>query len=176
VNDGNDSNIDRRIAVSDTVDFTLKFYNTSIPRSLDFFDAPVVLTVNPGEITDEDFHRTHSKNLMFVRARTNMWNLPLVRHIVQYYSDREVPIILTFMAYFKESIPEGYEAYYAFRKRTLNSYWAITTYTWEQVMSEFKYNKWVDSCGKIEGEKGTTACRFCGNCLKHYHAAMEKRY
>jgi len=40
--------------------------------------------------------------------------------------------------------------------------------------ARYKYNKWVYSCGKIEGEKGTTACRHCGNCLREYFATCER--
>jgi len=42
------------------------------------------------------------------------------------------------------------------------------------VMANFKHNKLVSSCGKIEGEKGDTKCRFCGNCLREYFATMER--
>ncbi len=177
INDGNDSNVDYSKWAIDTEIYPMKFYNTAIPENLDKFDAPVVLTVNPGKMTDKDFHRVASKNLMFVRARTNMWNLPLIRMIVQYYGDCEVPIILTFMAYFNETIPSNFECDYIFRKRTLNSYWAITTNSWRKVMAYWQnsqYEKWVYSCGKIEGELGTTACRHCGNCLREYFATMER--
>ena len=43
-----------------------------------------------------------------------------------------------------------------------------------KVMEKFKYNKWVYSCGKIEGELGTPACNRCGNCLREYFATMER--
>jgi len=36
------------------------------------------------------------------------------------------------------------------------------------------YEKWVYSCGKIEGEAGTNACRHCGNCLREYYATLER--
>jgi len=42
------------------------------------------------------------------------------------------------------------------------------------IMSRYKYNKWVYSCGKIEGELGITSCRFCGNCIREYWAALER--
>jgi len=95
---------------------------------------------------------------------------------VDWYGEREVPIILTFMAYFgmAEAIPEGHGINYTFRKRTLNSYNAITTDAWENIMSRYKYNKWVYSCGKIEGEKGVSACARCGNCVREYHVTMER--
>jgi len=175
VNDGNDSSINMNFVMKAVAHYPMKFYNTSIPTYLDKFDAPVVLTVNPGKMTDQDAYLINPpKNLMFVRVRTNKWNLDLVDKVVTYYGNREVPIVLTFMAYFTQPIPAKYREFYIFRKRTLNSYWAITTKAWEQIMERYKYNKWVYSCGKIEGEKGTTACRHCGNCLREYFATMER--
>lgn len=178
INDGNDSNVGYKSWVADTKKYPMKFYNTAIPENLDKFDAPVVLTVNPGKMTDYDFYQVGPKNIMFVRARTNTWNLTLVEEIVDYYSSKCIPIVLTFMAYFKETVPNEFKADYIFRKRTLNSYWAITTNAWRRVMKiwqDTKWEKWVYSCGKIEGEKGTTACRHCGNCLREYFAAITRR-
>jgi hypothetical protein len=99
--------------------------------------------------------------------------------VVSHYSKLEVPVVLTFMAYFKMAIPEhietnSVEGDYIYRKRTLNSYYAITTAAWEKVMSAYRYNKWVYSCGKVEGEKGISGCRFCGNCIREYFATMER--
>lgn len=179
VNDGNDSNVYRNL-VKDSVKFyPSKFFNTSIPTDLEFFVDPIVLTINPGEMTDKEYYRVIPipKNLMFVRIRVNTWNLDtVVIPAVSYYAQREVPVVLTFMAYFGsvEIIPFSNEKNYVFRKRTLNSYNAITTEAWEFIMDLFKYNKWVHSCGKIEGEKGDTHCRFCGNCLREYFATMER--
>lgn len=179
VNDGNDSNVDRDNVMAVTKDFQHKFYNTAIPENLDKFDAPVVLTINPGKMTDKTFHRVASNNLMFVRFRTNTWNTQMQRHAVQYYADRNVPIVLTFMAYFDtaDRIPEGHRQHYIFRKRTLNEYWAITTEAWREIMRSWEgtpWEKWVYSCGKIEGESGTTSCRHCGNCIREYFATIER--
>ena len=175
MNDGNDSNINQKLVMEVAKQFPMKFYNTSMNRDLDNFDAPFVLTVNPGEITDIDYHNLNyiPKNLMMVRARVNTWNLKLIDKIVKHYTKKEIPIILTFMAYFNESIPFWHRNKYVFRKRTLNSYWAITTKAWEKIMKRYKYNKYVYSCGKIEGEKGDTKCKFCGNCLREYFSTME---
>ena len=179
VNDGNDSNVER-----ETVEETVRvagwqhyFYNTAMPIRLGEFDGPVVLTVNPGKITDVRAYllKNPPKNLMFVRFRTNTYNLSIADLVVKHYSAKEVPIVLTFMAYFNP--PEWFEAHrkdYIFRCRTLNTYWAITTKAWERVMKRYRLNKWVHSCGKIEGESGSTACRHCGNCLREYFATKER--
>jgi len=171
INDGNDSNVDYDTVVMRTHQYRHKFYNTAIPN-LERFDSPVVLTVNPGEMTDIRFHKIDipPKTLMFVRFRTNTWNTELGEECVRYYTSRDIPVVLTFMAYFNEKIPEGHEGAYVYRKRTLNSYWAITTSAWHMIMEKYKNNKWVYSCGKIEGELGDTHCRFCGNCLREYFA------
>ena len=192
VNDGNDSNFQREYVIAATKHYPMKFYNTAIPFNIGNFDAPVVLTINPGEMTDKDWHKLDriQKNLMFVRIRTNMWNMnEVVIPAVKYYTDREVPVVLTFMAYYQEGdkIPDDVKITqffykdetsprdaYVFRKRTLNSYWAITTIAWEFIMEKFKYNHWLYSCSKIEGELGTYKCHRCGNCLREYFYTMEK--
>jgi len=177
VNDGNDSNIHRNYVIAVTKGYKMKFYNTAIAVDLEEFDAPVVLTINPGKMTDVNFYKLEEipKNLMFVRVRTNTWNLiDVVEPAIRYYSKRKVPIVLTFMAYFTTPIKKGHENSYIFRKRTLNSYYAITTKAWEKVMKPYKYNQWVYSCGKIEGELGTTKCARCGNCIREYFVTLER--
>lgn len=178
VNDGNDSNVNQDEVIEMTKHFPNRFYNTAIPRDLEKFEMPVVLTINPGIMTDREFSKLEliPKNLMFVRFRTNAWNKQLLTEAVEFYSKKEVPIVLTFMAYFNH-FPKEYEFYqwtYTYRKRTLNSYYAITTNAWEYIMFQFKYNKYVYSCGKIEGELGTTLCKHCGNCLREYYATLER--
>jgi hypothetical protein len=173
------------------------FYNTAIPKTLEMFNAPITLTLNPGKMTDGGWHRidTIPKNLMMVRIRTNTWNLDIVDKAVDYYTKNEIPVILTFMAYYDEkSIPEGsgpiaymqtnetgvysrahryHRDHYINRKRTLNNYFAISTAAWRKVMERYQDNPLVYSCGK-EGEKGKTGCKYCGNCLREYFATMER--
>lgn len=182
VNDGNDSNVERDLVIKSTECYPMRFFNTSIP-DLDF-PGPVVLTVNPGKMTDVGFYRLPKPpaNLMFVRVRTNAWNsLPtgrdtdIVGRAVDYYTSRGVPTVLTFMAYHsQDSIPKMFRHCYVERKRTLNTYWAITTAAWECAMTPYRRNDWVYSCGKTEGELGTTACRHCGNCLREFFATTER--
>lgn len=181
INDGNDSNHKKADVIKETLGYNHKFYNTAVP-DLDFhsfvIQYPVVLTVNPGFMTDQNFHMIPDvpKNLMFVRFRANTWNIELQKKCIEYYSEQEIPIVLTFMAYYNTTgkIPEGHENNYIFRKRTLNSYNAITTKAWRRVMKQYENNKWVYSCGWIEGELGDTHCRFCGNCLREYFATLER--
>ncbi len=177
INDGNDSNVDRPTVEMVARQFDKYFFNTAIPKALETFSAPIVLTINPANSTNNDFVKLKeiSPNLMFVRIRTCIWNLgTVVAPAVKYYSSREIPIVLTFMAYFTDQIPTTYKSNYIFRQRTLNSYWAITTDAWRAVMKQFENNIWVYSCGKIEGEKGNTKCNRCGNCIREYYNAMER--
>jgi len=173
VNDGNDSNVKRDEVIAATAQYPMKFYNTAISK-LDF-PGPVVLTVNPGKLTGKRFYRLGfiPDNLMFIRIRTNTWNIEdVVDPAVEYYTRRAVPVVLTFMAYFTQPIPPDRSSDYITRKRTLNSYCAITTAAWERVMDRYKHNERVYSCGKIEGEKGSTSCRLCGNCLREYFSTI----
>jgi hypothetical protein len=179
VNDGNDSNNQRDMVIEKTKQYSLKFYNTSIPKDIDKFPAPVVLTLNPGKNTNKNisFLDPIPKNLMFVRVRTNTWNLNnIVFPAVDYYTSKDIPVIFTFMAYYNDigEIPEDHKSNYIYRKRTCNSYWAITTDAWEKIMSMFKYNSYVYSCGKIEGEKGKSGCQRCGNCLREFFNTTER--
>lgn len=176
VNDGNDSNVCKEKVIEEWKRHKMAFFNTAIPN-LDF-PGPVVLTANPGNLTDSAFNVISypPRNLMFVRFRANTWNTNLQKRCIDYYTKKEIPVILTFMAYFNnvEVIPSGHAAFYIYRKRTLNSYWAITTNAWRMIMDQYWDNKWVYSCGKIEGELGNTHCRFCGNCLREYFATVTR--
>lgn len=97
----------------------------------------------------------------------------LIDTIVKYYSEREVPIVLTFMRYYRLSLPEAHAHYYTFRKNIQNSYWKIARDGWEMVMGRYKNDSWVYSCGS-EGEGGNFLCSHCGNCLREYFATMER--
>lgn len=175
VNDGNDSNVNRQLVLDSTQWYPNKFFNTALNKDLKGFGAPVVLTLNPGEMTDTEWHKVHPipKNLMFVRVRTNAWNLKnIVTPAVNYYTSNDVPVVLTFMAYYEKKPLMNDD--YIYRKRTMNSYYAITTKAWERIMEPFRYNKYVYSCGKVEGEKGTSGCKYCGNCLREYYNTLER--
>ncbi len=179
INDGNDSSNDFNTVVEATKDYPRKFYNTSWPKMVEQFPGPVVLTLNPGLHTDKDFWKLPSipPNLMFVRFRTNTWNLDLLKEAVDYYAtERFVPVILTFMAYFTEvdNIPQDHLQNYVCRKRTTNSYWAITSQAWEKIMNMFRFNKLVHSCGRVEGEMGDTKCKYCGNCVREFFVTTER--
>jgi len=172
VNDGNDSNNQQNLVIESTKHYPRRFYNTSIPTNLEKFREPVVLTINPHTMTDKSFHKLDPipKNLMFVRVRVNSWNFNIVKKAVEYYTSRDIAVVLTFMAYYTETVPEDHKKHYIYKKRTLNSYNVIKTDIWKMIMKEFEYNALVSSCSKVEGEKAIRACRHCGNCLREYYA------
>ncbi|MFH0806058.1 MAG: hypothetical protein V1901_04235 [Patescibacteria group bacterium] len=171
-NDGNDSNNQRELVEKIAKRYKNYFFNTVIPYKLEEFSAPVVLTINPGKITDIDYYRLNSipKNLMFVRFRTNMWNVHKLYKAVDYYTSRRVVLVVTFMAYYNELVREDYRKYYEWKKRTVNSYWCLTQETIAAIMDTYYGNPYVYSCGI----KGQYFCKFCGNCLRTFFATKEK--
>jgi len=176
VNDGNDSNNQRELVEKTAKQYKDYFFNTAIPANLSDFPGPVVLTINPGKMTDTDFHKVFSwENLMFVRIRTSMWNIEnIVKPAIKYYTQndgvRPTPVVLTFMAYYNETIPEQYKDCYMWKKRTLNSYWCPKQEKIDEVMAIFKDNPYVYACGY----KGQYSCSRCGNCLREYYNAKER--
>lgn len=172
INDGNDSNVQRELVEKTASMFIDKFFNTSIPYNIDKFPAPVVLTVNPSLLTDNEFHKVnYSDNLMFVRIRTNTWNINnIVRPAINYYTNMSIPVVLTFMAYYNEDIHKDHIQNYTWKKRTINSYWCITSSALKSITDEFENNSLVYSCGY----KGQSLCKYCGNCMREYYNTKER--
>jgi hypothetical protein len=174
MNDGNDSNNERELVEEVAGRYADVFFNTSIPIKLADFPGPVVLTLNPGKMTDTDFHRLDATpiNLMFVRVRTNMWNIgPVVSPAVEYYAVKlGVPVVLTFMAYYTQKLRQSYEGAYEWRKRTMNSYWVIKRECVDGIEALYADHDNVYLCGR----HGSSTCSACGNCLREYYAAKER--
>lgn len=191
VNDGHDSSISQEMVIKACKIYKDKFYNTAcyrdengrrikseaIPGLIEKFDAPVVLTINPSKMTDESFHRLDPipKNLMFVRFRIDTWNYELADEAINYYTSRKIPVILTFMAYYTEDLPEGEQENYEYKKRSINKYWAIKPEAWNRLIEPynepFAENPYIYTCGK---NANTHACHRCGNCLREYYATKER--
>ncbi|MEA3249391.1 MAG: hypothetical protein U9Q03_03475 [Patescibacteria group bacterium] len=174
-NDGLDSAIDRDVVMEAAELYEDVFLNTSIPHDLAGFGHPVVLTVNPGKMTDRKAHLVDScpPNLMFVRIRATAWNTELAAQVVEHYTSRGVPVVFTFMAFFDqegdenglEDIPEEFRELYSFQKRTTNSYWVASQEVWDMVLAPFADNPLVYTCGP---NAKTYPCKHCGNCEKLY--------
>ena len=173
INDGNDSNVERQTVEHTASKYQMYFFNTALSEDLEGFSAPVVMTVNPGNLTDKFPFRIDPipDNLMFVRVRTNMWNLlEVVWPAVEYYTKRGVVVVLTFMAYYTERISKEFEHCYEWKKRTLNSYWVLKQKYVDNIMGVAEKNPHVYSCGI----KGRYECMFCGNCVREYFNAMDR--
>jgi hypothetical protein len=172
MNDGNDSSHQRDLVIQTALKYRDVFFNTSVASQCWKFPGPVVLTVNPGRLTDINFNRCElTNNLMFVRFRVNTWNLELCDEAVHYYTEAGIPVVLTFMAYYNDTIPEDHAKYYTFRKRTLNAYWVITQQGWDFVKDRYCDNNLVYTCGK---DSDTHSCSRCGNCLREYFATKTR--
>ena len=172
MNDGNDSNNQRYLVESVAHKYKDAFFNTSTPIGLDKYPRPVVFTVNPGMMTNVGFHRLDyiPQNLMFVRFRTNTWNLGILNQAVKYYTSRNTRVVVTFMAYYEEPIAEDQREYYHWETRVTNEYWVINGDVVESMMSTFSDNPLVYMCGY----KRTHGCKFCGNCLREYFRVKEE--
>jgi hypothetical protein len=169
VNDGGDSSNDWPLAKEATALYVDKFYNTSQVFCLKDFDAPVVLTVNPGEMTDNDLwlvDKEECKNIMFVRFRVNTWNISLAKKCIKYYDAMGVPTVLTPMAYPSLlGIPDEEMKWYEWGKRTINEYWKLTEGGKNVIRYALAWEKW----SWCEGE-----CKSCGNCLREYYRKKEE--
>jgi len=172
MNDGNDSNYKRKLVEAVASGYKHVFFNTSEPIDLDKFPGPFVLTVNPREMTDFDFHKVHPipKNIMYVRVRVNTWNPEVLTSAIDYYTSRQVRVIITFMSYYTETIPEDQKEFYVYAKRVTNSYWNMKRSMQKDILSAFEDNPYVYECGY----KDTHSCKFCGNCLREYYRVIEE--
>ncbi len=108
---------------------------------------------------------------MFVRIRVNTWNLKkVVIPAIKFYTTSNVPVVLTFMAYYTQSVPFWHRKNYVWKKRTINSYFCLKQNVVDRIINRFKTNPLVYTCGF----KNTHACKFCGNCIREYYNAKER--
>lgn len=174
INDGNDSCNERELVEYVAQKYNNYFFNTSNPCDLDEYSMPVVFTINGGNKTDTDFFKLNykPKKLMFIRIRTNTWNLKkVVIPAIKWYSRLNIEIVLTFMAYYETPIPNKHKKNYIWKTRTTNPYWCLKKEKIEEIMNKFKKDVNVYQCGY----KGTYSCAKCGNCLRSYFATLERR-
>lgn len=162
VNSGHDSNIrhDRVLAV--TSRYKNKFYNTSI--ACFNFPAPVVFTCNGRE----PLFVQCSPNVMFVRIRTNTWDLETQDALVDYYRAHGKPVVVTFMRYYNSFNiinPDDYE----WRKNVLNEYYCIKADSLLKIMKRYK-GKGVKMCGT----PWSSACVDCRNCEFLYWECLRR--
>ena len=180
VNCGNDSNNQREHVIASTAQYPRRFFNTSIPRF--DFPGPVVLTANPRE--EEPVAWPHWEpddgpptNLMFVRLRVSSTNLAYIDEAIIEYSAYQVPVVLTFMAYYdaEPQVPADFSAAvggpcYEWRVRHINSYFCPTPAFIRWVMGRHRGNRLVTYCGSLEG----SYCRLCRNCETYYLQTIKR--
>ena len=172
MNCGNDSNHQRELVIETAQRYKHYFFNTSIPRF--DFPGPVVLTANPSEEESHLYiHPTAPNNLMFVRLRVSATNLPLIDKAVEGWTALQVPVVLTFMAYYDKcpqvdeevvGLPE--EECYEWKVRYVNSYHCPTPTFIRQVTQRYVGNRLVTTCGGY--------CRDCHNCETYYWQTLKR--
>jgi len=173
MNCGHDSNIQKELVLETAKVYPKVFFNTSIPNF--DFPGPVVFTANPKEEGSVYLADT-PKNLMFVRLRVSATNLPYIKAAVNYYTGRQVPVVLTFMSYYTKE-PEVSPAMknlvgvcYEWKVRHINSYWCPTKAFIKYVMGIFSDNRLVSMCSSIDD----SYCRACRNCETYYLQTMKR--
>jgi len=174
VNDGNDSSHDRDIVIADTEKYSMRFFNTSFVKEIETFPDPVVLTLNPAQMTDKDIHKLNPVpgNIMFLRFRANMWNMHLFEDAVSYYHKYKIPIVVTFMRYYeKDSIPSEWQNKYEYKKKIINSYWVLNDSGkfWWSTLIEASQNQYGKDSILVCGDY----CKDCGICLRTYFKTKE---
>ncbi len=165
-NCGHDSNLERDNVITASTQYKRYFFNTSIPRF--DFPGPVVFTANPQE--QKPAILVNDKNIMFVRLRVSKDNIGHIIDAAQYYTSREIPVVLTFMAYY-DDIPEDWKKYYTWQIRHINSYWCPNSRLTDAVIRAINTNvtaySFIYFCGKW--------CKDCRNCETLYIKFQEKR-
>jgi hypothetical protein len=174
VNCGNDSNNQRELVIDAARQYKRCFFNTSVP-CFDF-PGPVVFTANAREEEPAVFMRPIPDNLMFVRLRTSGTNLLFVDGAVDFYTRQQVPVVITFMAYYDRkpevspSVGLSLEECYTWKIRHINSYWCPTPAFMQRVMARYLDNRLVSMCSSLN----SSYCRDCRNCETYYFQTMKR--
>ena len=161
VNCGHDSNIEREKVIKETEIYQHRFFNTAIPKF--DFPGPVVFTANPKEGKRAKLVKP-TPNLMFVRLRVSSTNLFYVQEAIIHYTERSIPVVLTFMAYYDKQ--PRHKSNYEYKVRHINSYWCPTVEFMERTTREMKLigGRQVVLCGNLNSYK----CADCRNCETYY--------
>lgn len=182
VNDGLDSGENIAHVIEVTKNWPNKFYNTSwfnefVYRKL-YEYGPIVLTINPDSMTDEEVWipiTNFKRFFMAVRFRANMWNQKLLKLAVEYWTSQDVPVIITFMRYYEK--PKEINSCldcYDYKDHILNPSWSININGWESIMWDYAgCNSLVFTCGAGPDKP---LCRDCGVCLQLYWRSKDERF
>lgn len=173
MNSGHDSNVEKEKVLEAAKKYEDVFFNTSIPSIL-FGRFPCVVTINPDEdntfFAPSDVGKDSAAlaRLMFVRVRVSPTNAFIVNDAVCMWTHHNVPVVLTFMAYWDE-IPEQGDLYEK-KVRTLNSYHVATRKYMATTISRFVNNPLVYMCGTIYSH----SCKDCRICEHMYWLAKSR--
>ena len=170
VNCGHDSNIDREKVIAETAIYKDRFFNTAIAKF--DFPAPVVFTANRKEEQRATLIPCPAPDsLMFVRLRVSSTNSLYIKEAVLWYAVvLQVPVVLTFMAYYDGDPPTKDE--YKWKVRHINSYWCARQSFIATVLADMKQfgGRMVTICGTPD----SNWCRDCRNCETYYWQAMKR--
>jgi len=183
MNAGHDSNYRRGEVIRQAKKYKHAFYNTSIPQF--DFPGPVVFTANPKEedvptiiMAKELPSDEELKKIMFIRLRVSASNLDLVGDQISCWVRLDIPVVLTFMAYYEdnalqkvlEKVPEA-QVYYEWKVRHVNSYYCPTKNFKKMVMKRMNRigGRLVSMCGTFESNQ----CVDCKNCETFYWQTMK---
>lgn len=157
VNSGHDSNIDRDNAIKAAMEYDDYFFNTSMPKF--DFPGPVVFTCNGKKPLFVDC----PDDVMFVRLRTNTWDLAEQDELVAHYTKQGKAVVLTFMRYYSEDSVTNLTDY-IYGKSILNEYWKIKPEAWLRILERYEKMN-VRTCGSPV----SSYCVNCRNCELFYY-------
>jgi hypothetical protein len=185
MNAGHDSNLEKEKVLDVAKGYQDVFFNTSIPN-IDF-PGPVVFTANRDETiyllshSPELMSQQHTlSNIMFVRLRTSVRNIRMVRSLAADYILYRVPVVLTFMAYYdKPGWMDAEDAFgtmvkeYEYKTRHINSYWCPTPkakkYMYDEVLKGTG-PQLLFTCGTFT----SNYCRDCRLCEAFYWSTKQR--
>jgi len=174
INSGNDSNNNADHVIETTKDYLYKFYNTSIPNleKLNQY-APVVYTINPAGIINNNRFDIGNIKPMFIRFIAYDDNSSTAIDVIKHFSD--IPVVITFFR-FPEEFAFNERKYkninylnYVFRKSIINDYWQMTDKSKIDYMNKLK-NYRVFMCGAV----WSNLCMHCNTCEYLYWEHMRK--
>lgn len=178
VNTGHDSNLDKDYVIECASQYKNYFFNTSI-SNFDF-PGPVVFTANKCEEERQRSSRPPTiipPNLMFVRLRASASNLGSLHDLVMEWTLADVPVVITFMAYYEKpalnyvlkhshAFYAGINKLYEYKTRHINSYYCPTREMMIRTMKSLgvERNRLLTMCGTFD----SNYCKDCRNCETYY--------
>jgi hypothetical protein len=179
MNCGNDSNNQRDLVIEAASQYKHASSTTSIPRF--DFPGPVVWTANACEEQPVRIPPALLSgipdNLMFIRLRVSSTNLRNIKLAAEWFTEKQVPVVLTFMAYYEAEPKPPADVLAAWVGRATSGVCGTSTPTGARPPRSSatswacsRENRLVSYCGSLEG----SYCRLCLNCETHYHQTVKR--